>query len=448
VRHILAAAIALSCFHAFSQTNPASILLQDVRLIDGAGSAPKDHVSIRIKNGKIAQIVAGSAAKAREPDVQVLRLSGKTVLPGLINAHGHLGLVRGTKVSSANYSAEDIDRQLAQYERYGITTMVSLGMNKDLLYQLRSEQGKGNLLGTTILTADRGIGTPGGVPAVRVDSDQLYRPSTPEQARKAVQEMASRDANLVKIWVDDNFHTLPAPNPAVYAAAIDEAHKQKLKVAVHVFYLADAKRLLQEGVDILAHSIRDQEIDSDTISLMKQHNVYYIPTLQLEESFFIYANHPVWMNTPFFQNALDPAVAKMLDSHKYKQNVQRDKSTPLHRTAFEMAMANLKRVHDGGAPIAFGTDSGANPFRIQGWAEHRELQLMVEAGMKPLEAIHSATAVNAKMLQIDEKTGTIQAGKQADLIVLNADPSSDIADTENIAMTFHNGREIKQTPSQ
>ena len=325
---------------------------------------------------------------------------------------------------------------------------MSLGMNKDLLYQLRSEQGKRNLAGTTILTADRGIGTPGGVPAVKVDADQIYRPATPDDARKAVQEMASRNANLVKIWVDDSFHTLPAPNPAVYGAAIDEAHKQKLKVAAHVFYFADAKRLLQDGVDILAHSIRDQEIDADTISLMKQHNVYYIPTLQLEESFFVYANHPAWMNTVFFQNAVDAPLSKMLDSHKYKQKVEHDKSTAAHRTAFETATINLKRLHDGGVPVAFGTDSGANPFRIQGWAEHRELQLMVEAGLKPLEAIHSATAVNAKMLQIDEKTGTIQPGKQADLIVLNADPSSDIANTEKIAMIFHNGREIKQTHSQ
>jgi imidazolonepropionase-like amidohydrolase len=444
VRHIVAAVLVLYCAPAFSQT----ILLQDVRLIDGTGSAPKEHVSIRIKNGKIAQILTGSAAKAREADAQAIKLSGKAVMPGLINAHGHLGLVQGTKVSSANYTSENIERQLAQYERYGVTTIMSLGMNKDLLYQLRSEQGKGNLAGTTILTADRGIGTPGGVPAVKVDADQIYRPATPDDARRAVQEMASRNANLVKIWVDDSFHTLPAPNPAVYGAAIDEAHKQKLKVAAHVFYLADAKRLLDDGVDILAHSIRDQEIDADTISIMKQHNVYYIPTLQLEESFFVYANHPAWMNTVFFQNAVDPPLSKMLDSHKYKQKIEQDKSTAAHRTAFETATINLKRLHDGGVPVAFGTDSGANPFRIQGWAEHRELQLMVEAGMKPLEAIHSATAVNAKMLQIDEKTGTIQLGKQADLIVLNADPTTEIANTEKIAMIFHNGRETKPTPSQ
>lgn len=448
VRLLFAAALVVCSMSAPAQTGTNTFVLQDVRLIDGTGRPPVEHTSILIRNGKIAQILTGAAVTLRDPDAQVLNLSGKTVMPGLINGHGHLGLSQGTTVSPANYTPENIERQLEQYERYGVTTMISLGMNKDLLYQLRSEQGKGNLGGTTILTADRGIGTPGGVPGANVGADQIYRPATPEQARKAIQEMASRDPNLIKIWVDDNFHTLPAPNPAVYGAAIDEAHKQKLKIAAHVFYLADAKRLLQDGVDILAHSIRDQEIDADTISFIKAHNVYYIPTLQLEESFYVYAEHPGWMDTPFFQNAVNPALAALLNSAAYKEKVLGDKNTQLHRTALQTAMVNLKRLHDGGAPIAFGTDSGANPFRIQGWAEHRELQLMVEAGMKPLEAIHSATAENAKMLQINDKTGTIEVGKQADLLVLNGDPSSDIANTEKIAMVFHNGRQIKQLPPQ
>ncbi len=441
------ALLAFCSVSALGQTAGGDLILQDVRLIDGTGRAPRDHVSIAIQGGRIAQIFSGTGVSISNPDAQTLKLSGKTVMPGIINGHGHLGLSQGTSVSAANYTVENIQRQLAQYERYGITTMISLGMNRDLLYQLRSEQEKGKLGGTTILTADRGIGTPGGVPAVNVGADQIYRPSTPEQARKAVQEMATRDPNLIKIWVDDNLHKLPAPNPAVDAAAIDEAHKLHLKVAAHVYYLADAKRLLQAGVDILAHSIRDQEIDADTISLLKEKNIYYIPTLQLEESFFIFAEDPAWMNTPFFQNAVNPALAQMFASAAYKQKIGHDPATAIHRAALQTAMVNLKKLRDGSIQVAFGTDSGANPFRIQGWAEHRELQLMVAAGMTPLEAIHSATGVNAQMLQLSEKTGTIEVGKRADLIVLDADPSTDINNTEKIAMVFHNGRQIKATES-
>jgi imidazolonepropionase-like amidohydrolase len=106
-------------------------------------------------------------------------------------------------------------------------------------------------------------------------------------------------------------------------------------------------------------------------------------------------------------------------------------------------MANLKRLFDAGVLVAFGTDSGANPYRIQGFAEHRELELMVKSGLTPLQAIHTATQENARMLHIDNVTGTIEPGKQADLIVLDADPSIDITNTRKIAMIFHHGKQVK-----
>jgi imidazolonepropionase-like amidohydrolase len=436
--------LALSCFSAGAQTG--TVVLSDVRLIDGTGATPRDHVSIVIQNGKIAHILDAGAAVGS--DAQVLKLTGKTVIPGLINGHGHLGLTKGTTVSPDNYTAANIERQLRQYERYGVTTMMSLGMNKDLIYQLRAEQETGQIGGATILTAGRGIGIPKGVPGVNVGPDQLYRPATPEEARKAVDEMATHNVNVIKIWVDDNLHTMPEPNPTVYAAAIVEAHRHHLKVAAHVYYLADAKLLITNGIDILAHSIRDREIDADTLSEMKRKSIYYIPTLQLEESFFAFADHPAWMDTQFFKNAVDPELAQTLNSAAYRDKVHNDPATHAHGAAFDIALANLKKVNETGVPVAFGTDSGANPYRIQGWAEHRELQLMVQAGMTPLQALRSATEVNAKMLQLSDKTGTLAAGKQADLVVLNGDPSSDIANTQKIAMVFHDGKQVKLPDTQ
>ncbi len=412
-------------------------------MIDGTGHAPVDHASVVIQGGKITQVVTGRAA-AKPEGAQVLNLSGKTVIPGLINGHGHLGLVAGTSVSSSNYTGLNIMRELVQYEDYGVTTVLSLGMNKDLIYKLRSEQEKGNEPGATILTAGRGIGVPDGMPPVKVGPDQLYRPATPEQARAAVRETATHSPDLIKIWVDDSMGKLPKMSPSVYTAVIDEAHRLNLRVAAHVFYLDDAKRLLQAGVDVLAHSVRNAELDADTVSSLKSKQVYYIPTLQLEESFYLYADRQDWMNAPFFKNALSGALEKELDSPSYKSKVEKDPATQAHHKAMQVAMANLKKVHDATAPIGFGTDSGANPYRIPGWAEHRELQLLVQAGLTPVEAIQCATQVNAKMLHLDEKTGTIQAGKQADLLVLNADPSSDIANTEKIAMVFHNGRQVNR----
>ena len=428
---------------AAAQTGTAPIILQDIRLIDGTGAAARGHISLLISDGKFMRI-ADAATSSWPKSAKVIKLSGKTVIPGLIAGHAHLGLTEGATSGPEAYNLANIEHQLSQYERYGVTSMISLGMNKDLIYQLRAEQQKGELGGATILTADRGIGTPGGVPAFKVGSDQLYRPTTPEEARKDVDEMAARHANLIKVWVDDNFHTLPEPNPSVYAAVIDEAHKQHLKAAAHVFYLVDAQRLVADGVDILAHSVRDQEVDDAFVESLKRKHVYYIPTLQLEESFFVYADHPRWMDDPFFQQAANPALSQLLNSAAYKQKVSQDKTTPLHKAALTTAMVNLKKLSDAGVAVAFGTDSGATPFRIAGWAEHRDLQMMVEAGMKPLQANHSATAVNAEMLELTGTRGTISEGEAADLVVLDGDPSADILNTERIAMVFHNGREVKR----
>ena len=430
-------------FTAFGQNN--SFVLSDVRLIDGTGRAPVEHATVVVRNGKIVR--AGAQAGSDTSGARMIRLSGKTVMPGLINGHGHVGLVKGTAVAPSNYNGLNIMHQLVQYEEYGVTTVISLGMNKGLLYKIRSDQEKGNEPGATVLTAGRGIGVPKGMPPVKVGPDQIYRPRTPEQARAAVREMAIHSPDLIKLWVDDNLGKLPKPNMDVEAAAIDEAHKLDLSVAAHVYYRDDVKKLLQDGVDILAHSVRDGVLDSDTVSAIKEKKVYYIPTLQLEESFYGFAEHPEWVKSPFFQFVSNQPLKASVGSESYRSSVAKDRTTETHKKALEVAKQNVRKLHDATVELAFGTDSGANPYRVPGFAEHRELQLLVEAGLSPLEAIRCATQTTAAMLQIDEKTGTIQAGKQADLIVLNGDPSKDIANTEKIEMIFHNGRQVKREPA-
>lgn len=413
---------------------PVSYTLQDVRLIDGTGTAPAAHATIVIRNGKIASVTKGKAQASS--GANVLRLSGKTVMPGIINAHGHVGLVNGTDVSPGNYTGVNIMRELVQYESYGVTTTMSLGLNKDLVYTLRTEQGKGNEPGATLLTAGRGIGVPNGMPPVKAGKDQLYRPATPEEARAAVRETAAHSPNVMKIWVDDSMGKLPKMKPEIYGAVIDEAHRSNLKVAAHVFYLDDAKKLMEDGVDILAHSVRDKPLDNDALSMMKSKNVAYIPTLELEESFYVFGESPAFMNSPFFQRGVNSKLEAAL------KNEGKDKGSAPHREAFNVAIENAKLARTATITIGLGTDSGANPYRIPGWAEHRELQLMVQAGISPLEAIHIATGVNAKVLGIEDKTGTIEKGKNADMIVLDGDPSVDIHNTEKINRIFHNGRVV------
>ena len=422
------------------------MLLRDVRLIDGTGAPPRDHISLLLQDGRIAAI--GGPEMGTPKGVPVRELSGKTVMPGLISAHSHLGLIVDDAESSATgYTRENVSAQLKQFERYGVTTIMSLGVNRDLVYELKKEQREGKLDGATIFTAGRGIGVQGGAPGLPAAADQIYRPATAAQARKDVDELAAHHADMVKIWVDKGHGSMPEMTPEIYKAVIDEAHKQKLRVAAHEYALEDAKQLVADDVDVLAHSVRDQVVDDAFVQAMKQHKVWYVPTFTVDESFFVYTEHPAFMQTKFFQQAAGPKLMAKFDAPGYAQKVNQDPQTEQHRKDFAVGQQNLKKLFEAGVSVGFGTDSGALPGRIPGFAEHRELELMVRAGLTPLQAITAATGSNAKLLHLSDR-GTIAVGKRADLLILDADPSVDIRNTEKIFAVYHDGRDVADLPGR
>jgi imidazolonepropionase-like amidohydrolase len=420
-----------------------TVLLRDVRLIDGTGAPPQEHVSLLLQDGRIEKI---GTTMAVPKGATVRELAGKTVMPGLISAHSHLGLIVDDAESSAmGYTRENVTAQLKQFERYGVTTIMSLGANRDLVYELREEQKKGRLSGATIFTAGRGIGVPRGAPGLAVADDQVYRPATVEEARKNVDELAGHRADIVKIWVDDVHGTVPKMKPEIWKAVIDEAHKKHLRVAAHVYALSDAKQLVADGVDVLAHSVRDQVVDNAFVEAMKAHKVWYVPTFSVDESFFVYAERPAFMETKFFQEAAGPKLMAKFDAPGYAEKINHDPQTEQHRKDFLVGQQNLKRLFDAGVQVGFGTDSGALPGRIPGFAEHRELELMVQAGLTPMQAITAATGENAKLLHSPDR-GTIAVGKRADLLVLDADPLIDIRNTQKIVAVYHDGRNVEDLP--
>ena len=429
---------------AQEQAAAPPVLLHDVRMIDGTGAAPREHVSLLLRDGRIEAI--GGMSMAAPRGVQVRELAGKTVMPGLISAHSHLGLLVDNAESSAiGYTRENVEGQLKQFERYGVTTVMSLGVNRDLVYQLRAEQRTGQLGGATIFTAGRGIGVPGGAPGLPAAVDQIYRPATVQEARWDVDELAAHHADIVKIWVDKGHGTMPEMSPEVYKGVIDEAHQKQLRVAAHEYALEDAKQLVSDGVDVLAHSVRDQVVDDAFVHAMKQRGVWYIPTFTVDESFFIYADRPEFMQTRFFQQAAGPKLLARFDAPDYVEKIKQDTQTEQHRKDFDVGQKNLKKLFDGGVHVGFGTDSGALPGRIPGFSEHRELELMVLAGLTPMQAITAATGENAMLLHASDR-GAIAVGKRADLLVLDGDPLADIRNTRKIFAVYHNGRLITDLP--
>lgn len=232
--------------------------------------------------------------------------------------------------------------------------------------------------------------------------------------------------------------------PEIYRVIITEAHHHNIKVAAHVYYLEDARQLVDAGIDVLAHSIRDEEADDALITAMKQKNVYYIPTLCIEEFGLSYGTvNPGWFTDPFFVRSLEPGVWDLLNSDAYRKQQDGDKEKERKIKAFATAKKNLRKLDSAGVKIAMGTDSGAQPVRAQGFSEHRELQLMTAAGIPVVKAIGYASRNGAALLGIDGQTGTLQPGKKADFMILEADPQLDVRATQNISGIWKNGKQIR-----
>jgi imidazolonepropionase-like amidohydrolase len=422
-------------------------VLSNLRVIDGEGGTPLEHADILIQGDKI--IAVGVHGEMHIPaSATVTSLAGRTALPGLISNHSHLGLVDGTEANGRNASRANILRQLRQYEAYGVTTVTSLGLNRAAFYELQPELHRGSLPGADFFGADRGFGVAGGAPpaGMGILEDQVYRPSTVPQARAQVRESAQRHPILLKIWVDDFHGTMPVKmSPHIYRAIIDEAHGKGLRVAAHVYYLDDAKRLVSNGIDVLAHGVRDRPVDADLIQAIKNRGAWYIPTLGLDEAFYIFAEHPEWAQQRLLQHALQPALAAEFDDPAWRAKVLADaQGVAVDKQARETNMKNVKTLYDAGVKIGFGTDSGATPLRIAGFAEHRELRLLTEAGLTPLQAIGIATKNAAALLELHDR-GRIAPGLLADLLIVDGDPSTDIAATDAVAEVWHRGKRVAGT---
>jgi imidazolonepropionase-like amidohydrolase len=420
------------------------VVLRNVNVIDGSGGSPRHNAAL-VVDGEVIRAITDADAPTPK-GVKVIDLSGKTLMPEIINSHGHLGLLKGTKMSAENYTKENVERQLLQYQDYGVGAMLAMGTDRDQVYQWRTASHQGSLPGALIYTAGRGFGAPAGLPPLSMGSDLVYRPTTPEQARKDIDELATHHPDIVKLWLDDFWGQYPKMKPEIYGAIIDEAHKNHLRVAAHVYHEEDAQHLVDDGIDALAHSVRDAEIPDSLIAQMKNKNVAYIGTMSLDEFLTAYADDPSWLNQPFFRDALEPGVYEMITSQQYKKSVQDDKKTKAEIAAQSIEMKNMKKVYDAGILVALGTDSGATPTRPFGFAEHQELQLLVEAGLTPLQAITVATKNGAELLHASGEFGVLRPGLKANFIVLDKDPSKDIRNTESISSVWKNGKQVSAGP--
>ena len=393
------------------------------RIIDGTGAGAIDDAVIVVREGRI-EAVGPSGSVDIPSGAERVDLTGRIIIPGLINAHGHVGDTRG--LESGHYSEANVLRQLALYARYGITTINSLGGDGPEGIRVRDAQNTPTLNRARLYAAGA-----------------VVTGDTPDAARQMVEENAAMNVDFIKIRVDDNLGTATKMTPEIFAAVIEAAHDRGLRVASHLYYLEDAKALLRSGTDFVAHSVRDRDVDTQLIDLLTERDVCYSPTLTREISTFVYEDVPEFFEDPFFLKEAAPADLEALKQPERQQRIRESRSAQQYKRALEVALRNLKLLVDGGATIAFGTDTGP-AARFQGYFEHMELALMADAGLSPMQILVSATGDAARCLGLDD-VGTLERGKWADFVVLTEDPLVDILNSRTIESVWIAGNRVAGT---
>jgi imidazolonepropionase-like amidohydrolase len=400
--------------------------LVGARIIDGRGGVV-ERGTIVVRNGKIATV--GPVASTPVPEgAERIDVSGATIMPGLVNAHGHLTSAVGMRNDPNGGSRENQLRQLKTYARYGVTTVFSLGDESEAAIQLRRDQDEGSFEGARLFLAG-----------------PVINGTTAADARAMVDKVAALKPDLIKLRIDDNLGSARKMPEEAWQAAIARAKELKLPVATHIFYLSDAKAALLAGATLIAHSVRDVPVDADFVRELKARNVCYSPTLMREVSTFVYGSTPTWARDPFFlrgageaagDEVSDPArQATVQASPAYKQGLR-------YKEALEVAKRNLKAVSDAGVRVAMGTDTGP-AGRWQGFFEHLELEMMVDSGMTPMQVLVAATGAAAECHGKGAELGSIRPGASADLLVLGANPLENIRNTRQIKSIWIAGRRLE-----
>lgn len=391
---------------------------------NGVDADAAENAALLTRDGEVKGIIDMNDP-SYPTGAETVDLEGRFVIPGLINAHGHVGMADGLQTGPEVHSEENVRDQLNLYAAYGITTVVSLGDEPQEAFYVRDE---GNF-------AEYGS-------ARLFMSGPVLKPDSPGEARVEVSELMENNPDWTKIRVDDGLGTREKMTEEIYSEVIAASHSYDVPLAAHIVDLEDAKGIVRNNGNLIAHSVRDEPVDQELIDLMLERDICITPTLTREVSVFIYADRPDFFDDPFFLQYTDENVLEELQQPDVQERFT-GRTADYFRDALPLAKENMMALHNAGVRVALGTDSGP-PARFQGYFEHMEMEMMQDAGMSPGEVLISATRYAAECMGIDEHIGTLEEGKRADFVVLDDDPFEDIRNLRSIVSVYIDGRFIER----
>ena len=415
---------------------PRPVLYEGARLITGDGGAAIERSAFLVENGRFTRVGRQGELQAPAGAARV-DLTGKTVIPALIDAHSHIGYMKDLTSGPQNYTRENILDHMHRFAYFGVAASQAMGSDfGELPFQLREELRAGkDPDAARFLTAGRGL-----APLEEISPNNMrhaaYVVTTVQGARADVQELAQRSVPLIKMWVDTRGGTIKTLTPDLYGAILDEAHKHGMRVAVHATGKDDAKALLRAGIDVFAHMISD--VDEELLALFKQHPGTSIllalsAPRRVVSAPWIKPPHPLILET------VSPAQIKRLQERLASQTPEAARQAA---DAWDRLARGVRLLAAAGVKIGVGTDGGGQTGdQFVGWTMHAELENMVAAGMTPAQVLVSATRNSAEILGLTD-LGTVAAGNSADFVVLDANPLDDITNTRRIAKVFLRGHEV------
>ncbi len=418
----------------------AATLYSGARLILGDGTAAIEDGAILVRDGLIESVGPASGVVA-DSGVRRVDLSGKTVMPTIVNPHGHIGYLKNGVTDAANFSRENVLDHLRRLSYYGVSVFQSLGTDRDgIEISIRNQQRDGTLADpelALLLSAASGLAapTPGGSNGGAFFApDAIREASSPEEARAVVREIAAKSPDVIKFWVDTRDGTKEKFTPEVYSAIIDEAHKLGLRAIAHIYELEDAKGVVKAGVDGTAHMVRNPGPDKELLEMLLENDVFVFTSMGIQKAI---PDGPAWLDDPTLLETVKPehtaGVRQMMGNMPAEM-------IPKMRQGYEVLESGLLAYVDAGVRVLLSADSGVL-HQFIGYAEHRELEAMVRAGMPALAAIKASTLLPAEMLGLADR-GSLAPGKRADLLVLDANPLDDIANTRKISAVYIAGTEL------